>query len=94
MAWPQHPDATEATVRERRLHDPSVRLSGPLAEALFGVLAAQAPRLDRVLIRIAKEGEEVVLIDGTPHTHPARTGSADRRNHSGKHRTLACPSSP
>ncbi|MEU2244630.1 nuclear transport factor 2 family protein [Streptomyces sp. NPDC018338] len=34
-ALPQHPDVTEAIVRERRLHDPSVRLSGPLAEALF-----------------------------------------------------------
>ncbi|MFF8996245.1 DUF4440 domain-containing protein [Streptomyces sp. NPDC014983] len=34
-ALPQHPDVTEAIIRERRLHDPSVRLSGPLAEALF-----------------------------------------------------------
>ncbi|WP_328946327.1 DUF4440 domain-containing protein [Streptomyces sp. NBC_00250] len=34
-ALPQHPDVTEAIVRERRLHDPSVRLSDPLAEALF-----------------------------------------------------------
>ncbi|WP_051804536.1 DUF4440 domain-containing protein [Streptomyces griseus] len=32
---PQHPDVTEAIVRERRLHDPAVRLSAPLAEALF-----------------------------------------------------------
>ncbi|MYQ96668.1 DUF4440 domain-containing protein [Streptomyces sp. SID4946] len=31
----QHPDVTEAIVRERRLHDPSARLSGPHAEALF-----------------------------------------------------------
>ncbi|MEV7617600.1 nuclear transport factor 2 family protein [Streptomyces sp. NPDC089799] len=34
-ALPQHPDVTEAIVRERRLHDPSVRLSGPLAAALL-----------------------------------------------------------
>ncbi|MFE7855391.1 DUF4440 domain-containing protein [Streptomyces sp. NPDC057403] len=34
-AFPQHPDVTEAIVLERRLHDPSVRLSGPRAEALF-----------------------------------------------------------
>ncbi|MGW4778738.1 nuclear transport factor 2 family protein [Streptomyces filamentosus] len=31
----QHPDVTEAIVHERRLHDPAVRLSAPLAEALF-----------------------------------------------------------
>ncbi|MFK3731602.1 DUF4440 domain-containing protein [Streptomyces sp. NPDC088090] len=35
MAREQHPDITEAIVRERRLHDPAVRLSRPLAEALF-----------------------------------------------------------
>lgn len=34
-ALPQHPDVVEAIVRERRLHEPSVRLSGPLAEALL-----------------------------------------------------------
>ncbi|WP_051807734.1 DUF4440 domain-containing protein [Streptomyces sp. NRRL F-2664] len=34
-ALQQHPDVTEAIVLEQRLHDPSVRLSGPLAEALF-----------------------------------------------------------
>ncbi|MFD9722550.1 DUF4440 domain-containing protein [Streptomyces sp. NPDC059072] len=34
-ALPQHPDVTEAVIRERSLHDPSVRLSGPLAEALL-----------------------------------------------------------
>ncbi|WP_282693844.1 nuclear transport factor 2 family protein [Streptomyces sp. CC208A] len=35
MTTPQHPDVTEAIARERRLHDPAVRLSRPLAEALF-----------------------------------------------------------
>ncbi|MFJ4714490.1 DUF4440 domain-containing protein [Streptomyces sp. NPDC088785] len=34
-AVPQHPDVTEAIVRERRLHDPSVRRSGPRVEALL-----------------------------------------------------------
>ncbi|QNP66795.1 DUF4440 domain-containing protein [Streptomyces genisteinicus] len=32
---PQHPDVTEAIVRERSLHDPAVRRSGPLTESLL-----------------------------------------------------------
>ncbi|MFF9342752.1 MULTISPECIES: DUF4440 domain-containing protein [unclassified Streptomyces] len=35
MARERHPDITEAIARERRLHDPAVRLSRPDAEALF-----------------------------------------------------------
>jgi hypothetical protein len=59
-------------------------------DELIGLLAAQAPRLDRALMNVAKQGEEVVLIDGTL----IRTRRADRRNYSGKHAAMACTSSP
>ncbi|PSJ30684.1 IS5/IS1182 family transposase [Streptosporangium nondiastaticum] len=55
-------------------------------DELITLLAAQAPRLDRALKKIAKRGEEVVLIDGTLIPTERRTGRADRRNYSGKHR--------
>ncbi|MFE5796336.1 DUF4440 domain-containing protein [Streptomyces sp. NPDC056503] len=35
MTPDRHPEVTEAIAGERRLHDPAVRLSRPLAEALF-----------------------------------------------------------
>ncbi|MEV7020419.1 transposase family protein [Streptomyces sp. NPDC093991] len=52
-------------------------------DELIALLAAQAPRLDRALKNVARQGGEVVLIDGTL----IRTGKADRRNYSGKHRS-------
>ncbi|MFJ1697232.1 transposase family protein [Streptomyces sp. NPDC088252] len=55
-------------------------------DELITLLAAQAPRLDRALKKIAKQGGEVVLIDGTLIPTLRRTGKADRRNYSGKHR--------
>jgi hypothetical protein len=55
-------------------------------EELIGLLAAQAPRLDPALRKVAKQGGEVVLIDGTLIRTQRRTGKADRRNYSGKHR--------
>ncbi|MGW1410098.1 transposase family protein [Streptomyces sp. NPDC002403] len=66
-------DVSESTVR--RWHD-----------ELIGLLAAQAPRLDRSLKKIAKQGGELVLIGGTLIRTQRRTGEADRRNYSGKHR--------
>lgn len=56
-------------------------------DELIGLLAAQAPRLDRALMKIARQGGEVVLIDGALIRTRRRTGKADRRNYSGKHRT-------
>ncbi|MBT2530516.1 transposase [Streptomyces sp. ISL-99] len=56
-------------------------------DELIGLLAAQAPRLDRALRKVAKQGGEVVLIDGTLIRTQRRTGRADRRNYSGKHRS-------
>ncbi|MFF8104358.1 transposase family protein [Streptomyces sp. NPDC016640] len=67
-------DVSESTVRRRR-------------DELIGLLAAQAPRLDRALKKVAKQGGEVVLIDGTLIRTQRRTGKADRRNYSGKHRS-------
>ncbi|GDY58522.1 hypothetical protein SVIO_091450 [Streptomyces violaceusniger] len=54
-------------------------------DELITLLAAQAPRLDRSLKKIARQGGEVVLIDGTIIATQRRTGKADRRNYSGKH---------
>ncbi len=44
-------------------------------DELIGLLATQAPRLDRALKKIAKRGGEVVLIDGTLIPTQRRTGS-------------------
>ncbi|GAA4888077.1 transposase family protein [Streptomyces coeruleoprunus] len=54
-------------------------------DEVIALLAAKAPRLDRVLKKIAKRGGEVVLVDGTLIPTQRRTGSADRPNYSGKH---------
>ncbi|MFF7301119.1 hypothetical protein [Streptomyces sp. NPDC008265] len=45
-------DVSESTVRRRR-------------DELIGLLAAQAPCLDRALKSVAKQGGELALIDGT-----------------------------
>ncbi|MEU7469988.1 hypothetical protein AB0A94_15860 [Streptomyces sp. NPDC044984] len=66
-------DVSESTVRRWR-------------DELIGLLAAQAPRLDRASKKVVQQGGEVVLIDGTLIRTQRRTGKADRRNHSGKHR--------
>ncbi|MFF5523096.1 IS5/IS1182 family transposase [Streptomyces coeruleorubidus] len=52
----------------------------------IGSLAAQAPRLDRACKKIARQGGEVVLIDGILIPTRRRTRKADRKNYSGKHR--------
>ncbi|MFG2236830.1 transposase family protein [Streptomyces sp. NPDC048723] len=67
-------DVSESTVRRWR-------------DALIALLAAQAPRLDRALKKVVKQGGEVVLIDGSLIRTRRRTGKADRRNYSGKHRS-------
>ncbi|MER7719625.1 hypothetical protein ABTX99_22235 [Streptomyces flaveolus] len=67
-------DVSESTVRRWR-------------DELIGLFAAQAPRLGRALKKVARQGGEVVLIDGTLIRTQRRTGSADRRNYSGKHRS-------
>ncbi|MFG2648984.1 hypothetical protein [Streptomyces sp. NPDC048436] len=63
-------------------------------DELIILLAAQAPRLDRGLKKIAKGGGEVVLIDGpssTPSAAPERpTGGTTPANAA----ITACTSSP
>ena len=53
---------------------------------IITLLAARAPRLDRALARIKKEGGEAVLLDGTLIPTRRRTGTANRRNYNGKHK--------
>jgi hypothetical protein len=53
---------------------------------VVGLLAARAPRLDRALKKIARKGGGVVLLDGTLIRTRRRTGTANRKNYSGKHK--------
>jgi hypothetical protein len=53
---------------------------------VIDLLAARAPRLDRVLKQITKAGGQVVLLDGTLVRTRRRTGQANRKNYSGKHK--------
>ncbi|MFJ7073431.1 transposase family protein [Streptomyces sp. NPDC098781] len=53
---------------------------------VFDLLAAKAPRLDRALKKIAKRGGTVVLLDGTLVRTRRRTGAANRKNYSRKHK--------
>ena len=53
---------------------------------IIGLLAARAPRLDRALATIKKQGGEVVLLDGTLIPTRRRGGTANRKNYNGKHK--------
>jgi len=53
---------------------------------VVGLLAARAPRLDRALKKITRNGGGVVLLDGSLIRTRRRTGTANRKNYSGKHR--------
>jgi hypothetical protein len=50
------------------------------------LLAARAPRLDRVLAGVHASGHTLVLADGTLIATRRRTGTANRPNYSGKHK--------
>jgi hypothetical protein len=50
------------------------------------LLAARAPRLDRALATIRKQGGEAVLLDGTLIPTRRRSGTANRKNYNGKHK--------
>ncbi|MFE4415823.1 hypothetical protein ACIQFZ_30425 [Streptomyces sp. NPDC093064] len=56
-------------------------------DEVIALLAAKAPRLDRALKKIARGGGEVVLLDGTLIRTRRRTGKANRKNYSGKHKS-------
>ncbi|MEU4985814.1 transposase family protein [Streptomyces sp. NPDC021969] len=64
---------SESTVRRRR-------------DEVIPLLAAQTPRLDRELKKIARQGGDVVLIDGTLVHTQRRNGTVNRKNYSAKHR--------
>jgi DDE superfamily endonuclease len=53
---------------------------------IIRLLAARAPRLDRTLATIKKEGGEAVLLDGTLIPAHRRSGTANRKNYNGKHK--------
>ncbi|MFJ9710864.1 transposase family protein [Streptomyces sp. NPDC101234] len=53
---------------------------------VVGLLAARTPRLQRALKKIARTGGGVVLLDGTLIRTRRRTGTANRKNYSGKHK--------
>jgi hypothetical protein len=53
---------------------------------VIGLLAARAPRPDRALATITRQGGEVVLLDGTLIPTRRRTGTANRKNYNGKHK--------
>ncbi|MGW3943858.1 transposase family protein [Streptomyces phaeochromogenes] len=53
---------------------------------LIDLLAARAPRLERVLAKIAREGGSVVLLDGALIPTQRRTGLPMRRRWSAKHK--------
>lgn len=53
---------------------------------MIDLLAAQAPRLERVLARIARSGGSVVLIDGALLATQRRAGLAMTRRWSAKHK--------
>ncbi|WP_413754361.1 transposase [Streptomyces sp. R-74717] len=54
---------------------------------VIGLLSARAPRLDRALKKIADDGGVVVLLDGTLVRTRRRTGTENRKNYSGKHKS-------
>ncbi|MQS14719.1 IS5/IS1182 family transposase [Streptomyces kaniharaensis] len=53
---------------------------------VIDLLAARSPRLDRALAKVAKDSGCVVLLDGTLIRTRRRTGRANRKNYSGKHK--------
>ncbi|GAB2816700.1 IS5/IS1182 family transposase [Streptomyces chlorus] len=53
---------------------------------VIGLLAARAPRLDRALAKVVKDSGCLVLLDGTLIRTRRRTGRANRKNYSGKHK--------
>jgi hypothetical protein len=57
---------------------------------VIDLLAARSPRLDRALAKVAKDSGCVVLLDGTLIRTRRRTGRANRKNHSGKHKAHGC----
>ncbi len=53
---------------------------------IIGLLAARAPRPDRALAAITRQGGDAVLLDGTLISTCRRSGTANRSNYNGKHK--------
>ena len=68
-------------------NDVSASTIGRWVEKMLDLLAARAPRLDRALKKIVTSGGEVVLLDGTLIRTRRRSGTANRRNYNGKHKS-------
>ncbi|HEY2059851.1 MAG TPA: transposase family protein [Amycolatopsis sp.] len=83
LAWLRHDQRLLDLARANSTSASTIRRWG--LEAI-GLLAARAPRLDRVLARLAARGHTVVLVDGTLIPTRRRTGTANRPNYSGKHK--------
>ncbi|QEV21895.1 hypothetical protein [Streptomyces alboniger] len=61
---------------------------------MIELLAAKAPRPERALAKIAREGGSVVLLDGSLIPTERQPGLPTRRRWSAKHRGPGCWSSP
>ena len=72
----------------------SASTTGRRAWEIIGLLAARAPRLDRALAAISRQGGEVVLLDGTLIPTRRRSGTANRRTATASTRNTGCCSSP
>jgi DDE superfamily endonuclease len=64
----------------------SASTTGRWTWEVIGLLAARAPRLDRALATISRQGGEAVLLDGTLIPTRRRPGTANRKNYNGKHK--------
>jgi hypothetical protein len=83
LAWLRHDQRLADLATAQEVSPGTIRRWA--LEALH-LLAARAPRLDRVLARLAARGQVVVLADGTLIPTRRRTGTANRPHYNGKHR--------
>jgi hypothetical protein len=82
LAWLRHDQRLTDLAAAHEVSPSTIRR---WALEVLPLLAARAPRLDRVLARLAARGQAVVLADGTLIPTRRRTGTANRANYSGKH---------
>jgi hypothetical protein len=83
LAWLRHDQRLADLATAHEVSPSTIRR---WALEVLPLLAARAPRLDRVLARLAARGQVVVLADGTLIPTRRRTGTANRPNYNGKHR--------
>jgi hypothetical protein len=83
LAWLRHDQRLADLAAAHEVSPSTIRR---WALEVLPLLAARAPRLDRILARLAARGQHVVLADGTLIPTRRRTGTANRPNYNGKHR--------